>query len=167
MFSGDEFTLEKFKAMIDSEADLSHFKQILSDQKENILHKPAQKHAELSGEDVAGAGPDIEAGLGEQEPLSYLPATFEGMMESFGINLQRKNLYGDYYKSIDEIERGIKNKDSSEKLLCESAEQATGCMRKIIALSIADPGLLKNQHNQLFLKLMSQIDKEKELKAAK
>lgn len=166
MFSGDEFTLEKFKAMIDSEADLSHFKQILSDQKENILHKPARRHAELS-EDYAGVYPDIEAGAGEEEPLSYLPATFEGMMESFGINLQRKNLYGEYYKSIDEIERGIRNKDGSEKLLCESAEQATDCMRKIIALSIADPGLLKNQHNQLFLKLMSQIDKEKELKAAK
>ena len=39
-------------------------------------------------------------------------------------------------------------------------------MKKIISLSIADPGLLKNQHNQLFLKLMDQLEIEKERKAA-
>lgn len=36
----------------------------------------------------------------DDEPLNYVPTTFEGMMESFGVNLQRKNLYTDYYEAV-------------------------------------------------------------------
>ena len=34
MFSGEEFTLDKFKSMIDNEVDLSQFRQILLSQKD-------------------------------------------------------------------------------------------------------------------------------------
>ena len=166
MFSGEEFTLDKFKSMIDNEEDLSQFRQILLSQKDQILlRSDLNRNVRLSNirvEEQAASQrtrePSPELADDNEAPLTYLPTTFEGMMESFGINLQRKNLYSEYYDSINDIERGIKSRDSTEKTLCERAEKATESMKRIIALSIADPGLLKNQHNQLFLKLMQQLE---------
>lgn len=83
-------------------------------------------------------------------------------MESFGINLQRKNLYNKFYNSVNDIEKGIKHGKQHESMLVEKAEEATDSMQKIMQLSIANPGLLKNQHNQLFLKLMEQVEKIKQ-----
>ena len=38
----------------------------------------------------------------------YLPQTFETMMESFGLNLQRKLLYEKFYKAHSKIEQMTK-----------------------------------------------------------
>lgn len=135
MFSGEEFTLEKFKSMIDNDIDLSQFRQILLSQKDQILmrseinkdsiieqvtsDKKRIASTQKDGEEPSRDADDDDDRVGA---LTYLPTTFEGMMESFGINLQRKNLYSEYYNSINDIEKGIKNKDSTEKLLCEKAE---------------------------------------------
>ena len=35
--------------------------------------------------------------------ITYLPATFEGMMEQFGINLQRRKLYHEYYDNVNHV----------------------------------------------------------------
>lgn len=69
--------------------------------------------------------------------LRYLPATFEGMMESFGLNLQRKNLYSKYNKSIDNLEQGIKPKEVTRTSrdivnLNERAEDVTQQMQEIM-----------------------------------
>lgn len=52
------------------------------------------------------------AGLKKKEkPGHYLPITFEGMMESFGINLQRKYYYDEFYKAHSQIENMTKTKN--------------------------------------------------------
>ena len=52
------------------------------------------------------------AGLKKKEkPDHYLPITFEGMMESFGINLQRKYYYDEFYKAHSQIENMTKTKN--------------------------------------------------------
>jgi hypothetical protein len=45
------------------------------------------------------------------QEVVFLPSTFEGMMEQFGINLKRKQLYEDYYKKQQEIEAMTKRRD--------------------------------------------------------
>ena len=102
MFNGEEFTLQKFKAIINSDSDLSRFKAILNTQRDRILH---QSQLPLKTCEACG---DDELVLEDEEiiqpaNLSYLPYSFEGMMESFGVNLQRQSLYQNYHISIDNI----------------------------------------------------------------
>lgn len=66
-------------------------------------------------QDVANAMKDNllkNAGLKKKKkPEHYLPITFEGMMESFGINLQRKYYYDEFYKAHSQIENMTKTKN--------------------------------------------------------
>ena len=54
------------------------------------------------------------------------------MMESFGVNLQRKNLYNAYYDAIKQMEKGIKDRGTNEKALTQKAGQAADKMKKIM-----------------------------------
>ena len=40
----------------------------------------------------------------EDKVITYLPATFEGMMEQFGVNLQRRNLYNELYSIMNDYQ---------------------------------------------------------------
>ena len=139
MFGGDEFTLDKFKAMIDNDSDLSQFRRILLGQKDKIFLKndeiERKKFEKINiveeNLEKSFAVPEQKSLLDEKDeecPLTYLPTTFEGMMENFGINLQRKNLYNEFYGSISDMEKGIKQKDSNEKYVGEKAELASSSM---------------------------------------
>jgi hypothetical protein len=86
---------------------------------------------------------------------SYLPYSFEGMMESFGVNLQRQSLYESYHNSIDNISTLCKKKDIPVQDILTEANKTGESMRRILEISIADSASLKNDHNQLFLKIMS------------
>lgn len=48
MFSGEQFTLDKFKSMIDNDRDLSQFRAIVKSQKDKILLKDdLEKHTQV------------------------------------------------------------------------------------------------------------------------
>ena len=105
----------------------------------------------LGNRNPRGSHSKIEIYDGHDEPsndpdaLNYLPTTFEGMMESFGLSLQRKNLYSKLNDSISEMEKGIRCRDyNKDKNLSERAEDVTKDIQNIMKVSIADPGLLKN-----------------------
>ena len=75
MFGGGEFTLEKFKSIISSEKDLSRFKSILNSNREQIL---------LQNLNNMSIEKSLESDSEQEEfdaKLSYLPKSFESMME--------------------------------------------------------------------------------------
>lgn len=88
---------------------------------------------------------------------NFLPLTFEGMMESFGINLQRKTLYEKFFSAHREIEQMMKRKDVSHTEIINMVKHTGELMKNIMQVSIADPSNLKNEHNTLFLSLMDRI----------
>ena len=107
MFQGNELNLQKFKAIINSVELLQRFKDTLMPHRDRIKR-------ELQDEDPLKMdlirSQTYKAKLGEETEMerefrkmnltrksSFLPLTFEGMMESFGINLQRKTLYEKFY----------------------------------------------------------------------
>lgn len=94
---------------------------------------------------------------------SFLPLTFEGMMESFGINLQRKTLYEKFYKAHQQIEVLMKRKDVNPVEMMNIVKESGELMKNIMQISIADPSSLKNEHNTLFLSLMDRIKYLKEM----
>ena len=87
MLGGDEFTLQKFKAIINSDNDLQRFKNVFNTQRARIL-----RELEAEKED----GSHKNCGL-------YVPMTFETLMESFGKKLQRKLLFDEYIQSFSKI----------------------------------------------------------------
>ena len=100
-----------------------------------------------------------KAGLKKNEkPQHYLPITFEGMMESFGINLQRKYYYDEFYKAHSQIENMTKQKHFTHTDIVNLVQNTGEQMRQIVSISSADSSSLKNQHNQLFLSLMERLE---------
>lgn len=79
------------------------------------------------------------------------------MMESFGINLQRKTLYEKFFQAHREIEQMMKRKDVSHTEITNMVKHTGELMKNIMQVSIADPSNLKNEHNTLFLSLMDRI----------
>ena len=85
------------------------------------------------------------AGLKKTEkPSHYLPITFEGMMESFGINLQRKYYYDEFYKAHSQIENMTKTKNFTHTDIVNLAQKTGEQMRQIVSISSADSSSLKN-----------------------
>ena len=99
--------------------------------------------------------------------VHYLPQTFETMMESFGLNLQRKLLYEKFYKAHQNIEAMTKSKEVSKTELENTVVETAKQMRRIIEISGPDPSSLKNNHNQLFLSLLDQLEHQKTLAKAR
>ena len=93
------------------------------------------------------ASAEIEQDMLEMANLSYLPYSFEGMMESFGVNLQRQSLYQNYYDSIESINTLCKKRDIPVQDILTQANKTGESMRKILEVSIADSSSLKNDHN--------------------
>ena len=83
----------------------------------------------LSGAAAAAAATQGAAATPAQDgQLTYLPTTFEGMIESFGVNLQRKQLYTEFYNQAQDVESCIKNKNVSSQSLRDKAEHLTASM---------------------------------------
>lgn len=49
----------------------------------------------------------------------------------------------------------------TDKQIRDAAEQAGEAMRGILSTSVADSVLLKNRHNELFLRLMESLERDK------
>ena len=77
-------------------------------------------------------------------------------MESFGIHLQRKTLYEQFYQSKKIIENSSSKKRTPEDIV-NMANAAGEQMKKILSISSADGSSLKNQYNRLFLSLMDRL----------
>ena len=99
--------------------------------------------------------------------VNFLPSTFEGMMEQFGINLQRKTLYENFFRKHQEIETNVKRKEIPQDDIVKSAKDCCDLMQNIMKTSIAMPSSLKNEHNTLFLSLMDRITYLKKLEEEK
>lgn len=54
-----------------------------------------------------------------------------------------------------------KTKGQTDQQIREAALEAGEAMRDILSTSIADSVLLKNRHNELFLRLMEGLEREK------
>lgn len=85
-------------------------------------------------------------------------------MECFGVNLQRKNHYDRLHEQISAMNALTKSKSSeTDKQIRDHAEIAGDAMRSILSTSVADSVLLKNKHNELFLRLMESIERDKNM----
>lgn len=103
---------------------------------------------------------DVEA-LARRAPPGgalYVPATFETMMESFGVNLQRKTLQDRFQKCYKEAEGKFKVKEVSLTEILNMIAEAGESMKKLLQISCAESPGLKNSHNQLFLSLMDRLE---------
>ena len=209
MFQADEFTLQKFKAIINSDTDLQRFKDVFARERQRVLHeihatdvfheaicdpflhkKMAKKFQEAEalakqqrqaapagqGGGKGGQKSKAEAGTAEAETAghshaghshagkaaapgsTYVPATFETMMESFGVNLQRKTLQERFLKCYREAEGKFKVKEVSQTEILNMIAEAGQSMQKLLQISCAESSGLKNQHNQLFLSLMDRLE---------
>ena len=88
---------------------------------------------------------------------NYIPETFEAMMESFGIKLQRKALQEDYFDCYRALEPMMKKRNNDDKALSDKVSETGQKMIDLLQLSSVEPCSLKNQHNQLFLSLMQNL----------
>jgi hypothetical protein len=61
-----------------------------------------------------------------------MPSTFEGMMEAFGVNLQRKTLYEQFYDSHLAIESMTRRKDVTQGEIAKMAQDTGMTMHKIM-----------------------------------
>lgn len=92
------------------------------------------------------------------QAASYVPATFETMMESFGVNLQRKTLQERFQKCYREAEGKFKVREVSQTEILNMIAEAGENMKKLLQISCAESSGLKNSHNQLFLSLMDRLE---------
>ena len=157
MFQGDEFTLQKFKAILNSEVGLSRFKDVLKPQRQRILHElklEQERRAEILREqeleEQAEKAKQKELNKGkngisdddssdfevvkkkEETQKLFMPSTFEGMMEAFGVNLQRKTLYEQFYDSHLAIESMTRRKDVTQGEIAKMAQDTGMTMHKIM-----------------------------------
>ena len=89
--------------------------------------------------------------------IQYLPGTFEGMMEAFGKNLQRKTLYEEFYQDNKEL-ADLSNKKDTQLEIIKKVRQMNTTMVNIMKASSVDPCTLKNEHNEVFLSLMERLE---------
>ena len=61
-----------------------------------------------------------------------MPSTFEGMMEAFGVNLQRKTLYEQFKNTHEQIEHMTKRKDITQSEISKVAQETGAIMHKIM-----------------------------------
>lgn len=157
MFACDEFTLDSFKAIINSEDDLNRFKKIVASNRQRILREiQTQLETRALNKETSVLGPDkkinLTAGDGrlsqhEDRPkpkVGYVPQTFETMMEFFGINLQRKILKSQFNKAHNGLEKMFKNKDVSPVEIGNIILKAGEDMKKLISISCVNKSELKN-----------------------
>ena len=74
---------------------------------------------------------------------NYIPETFEAMMESFGIKLQRKALYEDFLESHNALEPLMK-RNTGDNQLTEKVAQTGQKMIDLLQISTVEPCSLKN-----------------------
>ena len=122
---------------------------------ENLKNKGAADSSDAEGFVPESSGQDTY----------YVPVTFEGLMEVFGVNLRRKVLYQQFFDKHKQIERMTKQKEITQTEIQAVAREASDVMSEIMSVSIADPSSLKNDHNTLFLSLMDRIKYLKEADA--
>ena len=77
----------------------------------------------------------------------YVPPTFEGMMEIFGINLKRKMFFNQFQAKHEELAGMTKRKEVTTGELMEKAEECREIMTKLMELTLEDSGNIINVHN--------------------
>ena len=65
-------------------------------------------------------------------PPSYVPGTFETMMESFGVNLRRKTLREKFLACYREAEAKQKIKEATQTEILKALEEAGSNMVQLI-----------------------------------
>ena len=98
----------------------------------------------------------------KKEEKRFLPCTFEGMMESFGVTQQRRYLQDQFYSEIEEMNKMLLQQDIDKECIQNKATEIGDMMKKQIEISMIDPAQLKNNHNSLFLSLMERLQHLKE-----
>ena len=98
----------------------------------------------------------------------FLPATFEGMMESFGVNQERKAYQDNFMSEIELMNKMLLREDVDKEEISNKATEIGDMMKKLIGISIIDPAKLKNNHNSLFLSIMERLEimKQKDQESA-
>ena len=84
-------------------------------------------------------------------------------MECFGVNLERMSLYQTFTKEIEHISKICKKgREVPSQAVYEQVQMACDNMKRIFSSTIAESSNIKNQHNQLFLSLMEQLNRLKQ-----
>lgn len=78
-------------------------------------------------------------------------------MEAFGINLQRKVAHESAWKKFSSLEHKYKTRSINNAEIKRVFAQVGDCLKRLITLSCADSGELKNAHNALFLSLIERL----------
>ena len=116
---------------------------------EAAARKAAQKEQEAVAIDSESSSEDIDT-LFKRQPRNdalYVPATFETMMESFGVNLQRKTLQDRFQKCYREAEGKFKQKEVTLTEILNQIAEAGDSMKKLVKISGTESAGLKNSHN--------------------
>ena len=79
------------------------------------------------------------------------------MMEAFGINLQRKVAHENAWRKFNALEAKYKARSINNAEIKRTFAQVGDCLKRLITLSCADSGELKNTHNALFLSLIERL----------
>lgn len=90
----------------------------------------------------------------------YLPQTFESMMELFGINLKKKQLVAKFKEKKRMLEKMIKGNDYTNEEIIECQNQGHAIMVEIIGHMARTESNIVNEHNQLFMNILTRIKQE-------
>ena len=77
----------------------------------------------------------------------YVPVTFEGLMEVFGINLQRKMLYAKFGAKQKELNRLTKKKEATAEEIEKVAKEVSSLMNELMQICAHDSSSIVNEHN--------------------
>ena len=84
------------------------------------------------------------------------------MMEAFGINLQRKVAHESAWQKFGALEAKYKARTLSAQDIKNVFAEVGEDLKRLIELSCADSGELKNNHNKLFLSLIERLRLQEE-----
>lgn len=174
MFQGNSFTLEKFKAINNSSEGLQKFKETLEPHLDRIFQEIVQdykdkkerairrKENKQQGIEESSDSDSVRALLIEDDGRSiYLPRTFESMMEVFGINLKKKQLVAKFKerkRMLEKMIKGSKDYTPEEIIACQNEGHAV--MVEIIGHMAHTDSNIVNEHNQLFMSILTRIKHE-------
>jgi len=73
---------------------------------------------------------DLYENNDKKEEHAFLPATFEGMMESFGVKLERKAYQDQFTTEIEQMNKMLRNKDTDKEMIEKKATKIGDMMKR-------------------------------------
>ena len=133
MFNNQAFTLRNFKDINNSPSSLLRFRSIMR---------------------------AIRNLVKERNNRTFVPYSFESMMQLFGQNMDREALSSKMEDFIKQLDKLVKNTSAPKTDIEKAVQESLGNFMKMIMKNDVDEADLSNQDNKLYQKL---IDRSKSL----